>query len=30
VLESERGAPQLAEWQQALREFLSELSGVAA
>jgi dTDP-4-dehydrorhamnose reductase len=30
VLQSERGAPRLAEWERGLREFLSELSGVAA
>jgi dTDP-4-dehydrorhamnose reductase len=30
VLVSERAAPQLAPWERGLREFLSELSGVAA
>jgi dTDP-4-dehydrorhamnose reductase len=30
VLQSERGAPRLAEWERGVREFLSELSGVAA
>ncbi|HWD75980.1 MAG TPA: dTDP-4-dehydrorhamnose reductase [Solirubrobacteraceae bacterium] len=30
VLESERGAPRLPEWERGLHEFLSELSGVAA